>query len=284
MKKERLNKYKSQGRNRKSLKELTLSEEDYFELEHSVQLFNECNFLHAREAWEILLERHKKDKRVFFQGLIKLATAYHQLTTQNKVRTFIKAIPNIIKVLKPFQPKYLGINVENLISLLNFVKKETEQNRAKPLEEFKQQLIIKLQYYKRGNPDLAVELEEALKDNSFLEGARLFNLGYYWEAHELFEELCRDKEGDIKIFIQSFGQMASAYNFLKTFRLSSSQYLFEKAIQNMALFQDTVTQLPLADYIRAMEDNLRKLKEACHTNSLQIKITKPPDIVLPIVL
>ncbi len=64
------------------VKPLSLSTEDWHEVEHGIKLFNAGKFWHAHEAWELVWQRQAEDERLFFQGLIQLAAAYHHLVTQ----------------------------------------------------------------------------------------------------------------------------------------------------------------------------------------------------------
>jgi hypothetical protein len=68
------------------LRTISMSEEDWREFEYGVQLFNEQKFWHAHEAWENVWKRHHEDERLFFQGVIQFAAAYHHLVTKRSYR------------------------------------------------------------------------------------------------------------------------------------------------------------------------------------------------------
>ena len=64
-------------------------------IEKGVALFNDRQFWHAHEAWEELWLQSKGEEKVFLQGLIQLAAAYHHVqrgTFRGGVRLFDAAL------------------------------------------------------------------------------------------------------------------------------------------------------------------------------------------------
>jgi predicted metal-dependent hydrolase len=60
-------------------------------IEKGVNLFNEQHFWHAHEAWEEIWLHARGEEKVFLQGLIQLAAAYHHVqrgTFSGGVRLF----------------------------------------------------------------------------------------------------------------------------------------------------------------------------------------------------
>ena len=79
-----------------------------------VRLFNEERFWHAHEAWERPWLQVKGDEKVFLQGLIQLAAAYHHVqrgTTRGAVRLFDAAL----RRLSAFPEGYLGVNRQEVV-------------------------------------------------------------------------------------------------------------------------------------------------------------------------
>ena len=65
------------------------------ELVKGVELFNAHHFWHAHEAWEELWLHASGDEKIFLQGLIQLAAAYHHVqrgTLRGGVRLFDAAL------------------------------------------------------------------------------------------------------------------------------------------------------------------------------------------------
>ena len=78
-------------------------------IERGVALFNEREFWHAHEAWEEIWLQATGEEKVFLQGLIQLAAAYHHVqrgTFRGGVRLFDAAF----RKLEPFADGYFGID------------------------------------------------------------------------------------------------------------------------------------------------------------------------------
>jgi predicted metal-dependent hydrolase len=78
-------------------------------IEKGVALFNDREFWHAHEAWEEIWLKATGEEKIFLQGLIQLAAAYHHVqrgTFRGGVRLFDAAL----RKLEPFAGGYLGID------------------------------------------------------------------------------------------------------------------------------------------------------------------------------
>ena len=109
---------------RSSLKEIVFTKEDEVDFGAGIHLFNEQHFWHAHECWEKIWQRHSEDERIFFQGIIQLAAAYHHLATK---KSFLGMMNNFEKAktkLELFPKIYLGINVAFLLEKIDEVKIE----------------------------------------------------------------------------------------------------------------------------------------------------------------
>ena len=74
-----------------------------------VNLFNDHHFWHAHEAWEEIWLRSTGEEKIFLQGLIQLAAAYHHVqrgTFRGGVRLFDAAL----RKLERFADGYAGID------------------------------------------------------------------------------------------------------------------------------------------------------------------------------
>ncbi len=139
-------KKKPEDINRNPLKELPMTNVDWKEFECGVELFNEGKFWHAHEAWENIWKRHDEDERLFFQGIIQLAAAYHQLLVNKNYVGLVNNFDKAYAKLEVFQPKYLGVNVQPLLQFIEQGKKEAEQVGKDGLDNFHRNLIPKLQF------------------------------------------------------------------------------------------------------------------------------------------
>ena len=66
------------------LKEPLLSEADWNDYDSGWQLFNDRQFWEAHEAWEEVWKRKQEESRIFFQGIIQLAAAYHLVVVKKR--------------------------------------------------------------------------------------------------------------------------------------------------------------------------------------------------------
>jgi predicted metal-dependent hydrolase len=85
------------------------------ELALGVELFNAGRFWHAHEAWEEIWLRAVGDEKVFLQGLIQLAAAYHHVqrgTFRGGVRLFDAAL----RKLERFDDGRDGIDRRDAVS------------------------------------------------------------------------------------------------------------------------------------------------------------------------
>lgn len=266
---------------RDPLREIPMGTEDWEEFEHGVTLFNTCKFWHAHEAWEEVWRRRKEDERLFFQGLIQLAAAYHHLVVK---RSYVGSMNNFDKAyekLEVFQPRYLGVNVLPLLEIIDRCRKEAATVGKHSLEQFNLDLIPKVQFCKPINPDLMIEANTFMEDKNFREGVRLFNDHYFWEAHEIWEDVWREQHGEGKMFAQAFVQMASAYSFVRLSRASTAKYLFEKAIEKFQQYETLIRKARLEPLLHHMEESVKHVSNPNQTNGSVKLLSSVPRITLP---
>ena len=93
-----------------SLTNFILTPEDKKDFCLGVRVFNKEKFWEAHEAWEKVWLRHPEDGRIFIQGLIQLAAAYHQF--QKKIhRGFVAHLRHALERLTLFPKNFLSIDV-----------------------------------------------------------------------------------------------------------------------------------------------------------------------------
>ncbi|GEM_PF-409149 len=275
MKSSRPLKKKPEELQRDELREIEMSSEDWQEFEHGVRLFNSGKFWHSHEAWEEIWKRHREDERLFFQGIIQMAAACHQLVTKKSYKGMLSNLDKAYEKLDVFQPEYLGVRVEPLLRWIRQAKDEAEHLGPADLERFNFHLIPKLEFHKPTNPDLMVEIRDIVRADQFNEGLRLFNTGYYWEAHEAWEEVWRSQEGEGKDFAQAFVQVAAGYSFLKLCKLSSARYLFEKSFEKFRQFEYLESGVDIASLVEALQPALEVLAEMPSNGNLNGRLPKP---------
>ena len=81
---------------------------------HGIELFNECEFFEAHDAWEELWADYQGPSRKFYQGLIQVAVALHHFGNGN-IRGSRKLYHSSSKYLAEFRPHHEGIDLEKLL-------------------------------------------------------------------------------------------------------------------------------------------------------------------------
>ncbi len=109
------------------LTELTLTDEDREDFNRGIRLFNEGKFWHAHEAWEQVWRRHPEDSRLFIQGLIQMAAAFHLLIDKKRYTgahsNFDKALTRLVL----FEPTFLDLPVSDYVRVIEKAKDEIQQ-------------------------------------------------------------------------------------------------------------------------------------------------------------
>lgn len=100
------------------LSEPTLTEEDWEDFNRGIGLFNEGKFWHAHEAWEQVWRRHPEDSRLFIQGLIQMAAAYHLLIEKRRYSGARSNFDKALARLRLFEPNFLNLPVTELIEAI----------------------------------------------------------------------------------------------------------------------------------------------------------------------
>ncbi|MFN2483453.1 MAG: cob(I)yrinic acid a,c-diamide adenosyltransferase [Candidatus Limnocylindria bacterium] len=91
----------------------------------SVALFNQARYWHAHEGWEILWRAADERDRDFYQGLIQIAAGLLHLQRRNARGARNKLSEGIAR-LSPYQPKYRGIVVDELVARASTLLGELE--------------------------------------------------------------------------------------------------------------------------------------------------------------
>jgi hypothetical protein len=100
-----------------------------------VELFNTRRFWHAHEAWEVLWLEAAGDEKLFLQGLIQLAAAYHHVqrgTFSGGVRLFDAAL----RKLAPFPNGHFGIDRDDVVKAAIAHREKIARNEQIGGEEF----------------------------------------------------------------------------------------------------------------------------------------------------
>ena len=89
-----------------------------------IDQFNRRNFFQSHELWEELWMEETGHSRLFYKGLIQAAVALHHLAHGNRSGAR-KLLFGAGQYLGPYQPKYLGLDVEDFVSRLTTFIEQT---------------------------------------------------------------------------------------------------------------------------------------------------------------
>ena len=78
-------------------------------IQKGVKLFNDHHFWHAHEAWEEIWLHSSGEEKIFLQGLIQLAAAYHHVQ-RGTFRGGVRLFDASLRKLERFADGYRGVD------------------------------------------------------------------------------------------------------------------------------------------------------------------------------
>lgn len=93
------------------------------------------------------------------------------------------------------------------------------------------------------------------------EGIRLFNEGYFFEAHEVWEGAWRAERGESRLFLQGLIQVAAGLHHFREGNVNGAASLVDKALGKLRRYPDEYLGLKNRDliaYLERLGDRLRR--------------------------
>jgi predicted metal-dependent hydrolase len=87
----------------------------------------------------------------FYQGVIKVAAGFHHLLRGNH-RGTVNLLSDAVRLMQPFRPAYLGIDVERLASDVESCLARVEELDPDRLSEFERARIPRIELIARAEP------------------------------------------------------------------------------------------------------------------------------------
>jgi hypothetical protein len=127
----------------RDLREPALTDADIADYLAGWELFNRKHYWHAHEAWEAVWKRHPEPPRLFFEGIIQLAAAYHLLTVKRRYRGTMGNFAKAEEKLRVFgeRGRFLGVDVQALLQHIRAAHVEIERVGAGGLGDFSPSLL-----------------------------------------------------------------------------------------------------------------------------------------------
>lgn len=107
-----------------ALKEFDLTADQKRIFAEGIELFNRGQFWEAHEAWEQIWREREEESRIFFQGIIQAAAAFHLVFEKPRPAGAKNNCAKALTILELFPVRFLGIDVDELRGNLKAILKE----------------------------------------------------------------------------------------------------------------------------------------------------------------
>lgn len=134
-------KKKAEEIDRSLLAEPQLNDDEWQKYLEGIGLFNAHQFWEAHEAWEEVWKHREEESRIFFQGIIQAAAAYHLVLVKRRYGGARNNFAKSLSKLELFSELFLGMDVAALREVLAKAKKKIESLGAEGLQEFPREFI-----------------------------------------------------------------------------------------------------------------------------------------------
>lgn len=114
-------------------------------------------------------------------------------------------------------------------------------------------------------------------DSRLVKGVSEFNQGLYFEAHESWEEVWREENGEEKLFYQGLIQIAAGYLKWEQGVLRGSVKLWHSGLEKLAGYPPSYLGVDLGSFLREVNDNLKVVEAA-----LRKEAKDPPELQVPV--
>lgn len=94
-----------------------------------------------------------------------------------------------------------------------------------------------------------------------IEGVSLFNRRYFWEAHEILEDLWMEERGQRKIFYQAIIQAAASLYHVLNANPKGVIKLAEESLRKLAPFRPQYSQIHVEELCQSLQHYLVEAKE-----------------------
>jgi predicted metal-dependent hydrolase len=112
-----------------------MSGEDWVDFQRGLDLFGAHKFWDSHEAWELIWRRHQEPSRIFFQGLIQLSAACHQVQ-RGVYHGAVKHCNNALLKLRQFPDGFLNVGVSDLVLAVEACRDEVERLGGEGISDF----------------------------------------------------------------------------------------------------------------------------------------------------
>jgi len=111
-----------------------------------MELFNRRHYWEAHEIWEELWKRREEESRIFFQGIIQAAAAFHRIVTDPKYTGAINNLEKALQKLQIFPEQFLGLDVGELCRRLQTAKDKLVELGPERMRDFPEKLLPTIEF------------------------------------------------------------------------------------------------------------------------------------------
>ncbi|TDI83965.1 MAG: DUF309 domain-containing protein [Caldithrix sp.] len=112
-----------------------------------------------------------------------------------------------------------------------------------------------------------------MHDERFAQAIHYFNNRYFFEAHDVFEEIWMEERGRSRRFYQGLVQLATGFYHLSMKNLNGAASQLSKGVEKLNIFKPAFAGLELENLLREITECLAELKKQ-HVNSLSSEAFK----------
>ena len=127
--------------NSSSIREFSMDRKDSEQFALGMQLFSEGEYWHAHEAWEAVWRRHCEEERLFLQGIIQLAAAYHLIIKKERYGGALRNFEKARAKLSIFPTKFFGLDVQMMLKSIEHGVHELQSLGEERIAEFNRSSI-----------------------------------------------------------------------------------------------------------------------------------------------
>jgi len=93
----------------------------------------------------------------------------------------------------------------------------------------------------------------------FEKGVEYFNSGYFFEAHDVFEEIWMDDREESKVFYQGLVQLSTGYYHFIMRNLNGTKSQLNKGITKLSKFKPVYEDIHVSEIIDSVESFLSEI-------------------------
>ncbi len=107
------------------------------------------------------------------------------------------------------------------------------------------------------------------------EGIRLFNQEYFFEAHEVLEEVWRQEHGEPRLFLQGLIQVCAAYHHFQNGNLAGAITLLQRGADKMRRYPPQYLGIDAVDLIAHIDGDRGRIEAIQRENGTDATIDFP---------